>query len=351
MRLVRWGFAADGEAMEATRCAPVRLVRRVIDVDGRAVGVAAAGRGVPLVVVHGFGVESLLYAQTLARLVGLGFRVIAIDLPGHGASAGLHPTASLDDFINVVDAAVAKLGIRHAVFMGHSMGGRIIAELAAQNPQRCIAAILLDPIVGQPWDDLCRWLRWFPPAMAVYGAAAAIDVASTLPALVDRGQAIKIGSRARQSITSLITGPWNGLIAGGAVLRSGPSTAALERLRRAKVAAFVVQADHDLLVPQRAAHDAAARLEATFVAVEGAGHSWMVRDPEALPAILEQLLNGRLGVVLEHAGLRGDHVTADVAMLCCIEPESVSDVVDPIDVVLASQRRPPKLKFTVQLNR
>jgi len=41
--------------------------------DGHRVGLAVSGRGVPLVVVHGFTAEGFLYAQTLHRLVGRGF--------------------------------------------------------------------------------------------------------------------------------------------------------------------------------------------------------------------------------------------------------------------------------------
>ena len=41
--------------------------------------VTVAGTGVPLVVVHGFSAEGFLYAQSLSRLVKMGFRVIAID--------------------------------------------------------------------------------------------------------------------------------------------------------------------------------------------------------------------------------------------------------------------------------
>jgi len=45
------------------------LQTQTIDVDGAKVGVAMAGRGATLVLLHGFGVESMLYAQTLSRRV------------------------------------------------------------------------------------------------------------------------------------------------------------------------------------------------------------------------------------------------------------------------------------------
>src|SRR5688572_199495 len=71
-----------------------RLARHEITLEnGHTVGVAVCGRGVPLVVVHGFSAEGILYAQTLSRLVDLGFKVIAIDVAGHGGTLGL-PTGA-----------------------------------------------------------------------------------------------------------------------------------------------------------------------------------------------------------------------------------------------------------------
>ena len=71
-----------------------RLARHAITLaDGHTVGVAICGRGVPLVVVHGFSAEGILYAQTLSRLVDLGFKVIAVDTAGHGGTLGL-PTGA-----------------------------------------------------------------------------------------------------------------------------------------------------------------------------------------------------------------------------------------------------------------
>ena len=71
--------ATDLELVETAVAARPRVMLepQTVDVDGFEVGVATAGRGAPLVVLHGFGVESMLYAQTLSRLTHLGFRVVA----------------------------------------------------------------------------------------------------------------------------------------------------------------------------------------------------------------------------------------------------------------------------------
>src|SRR3546814_20468527 len=75
---------------DAVETKPPRLRRReVILADGHRVGLSMCGEGVPLVVVHGIMAEGMLYARTLRRIAGLGFRVIAVDSAGHGRPAPL----------------------------------------------------------------------------------------------------------------------------------------------------------------------------------------------------------------------------------------------------------------------
>ena len=67
-----------------------RLARHeIVLADDHRVGVAVCGQGLPVVLVHGFTAEGFLYAQTLSRLVSMGFKVIAIDMAGHGGTEGL----------------------------------------------------------------------------------------------------------------------------------------------------------------------------------------------------------------------------------------------------------------------
>jgi hypothetical protein len=57
----------------------------------------------------------------------------------------------------------------------------------------------------------------------------------------------------------------------------------------------VVHGDYDLVVPMATARDAARRTAGELVVVHGAAHSFLLQDPETLPAIVRELLDGRLG--------------------------------------------------------
>ena len=76
-------FETPTEEMADASGVTPRLARHRITLsDGHEVGISVSVRGVPLVVVHGFTAEGLLYAQTLSRLVSMGFKVIAVDTAG-----------------------------------------------------------------------------------------------------------------------------------------------------------------------------------------------------------------------------------------------------------------------------
>ena len=152
------GPTSTAEVDEAAPPPRPRLTRHTIELsDGHQVALSMSGRGIPLVVVHGFSAEGFLYAQTLSRLVGMGYRVIAIDTAGHGGTHGLPRTgAQLADYAALLRRTLDDLGVHRAVLAGHSMGGRLVTEFAAAAPHRVIALLLLDAIVGEPWDRIVR---------------------------------------------------------------------------------------------------------------------------------------------------------------------------------------------------
>jgi pimeloyl-ACP methyl ester carboxylesterase len=280
----------------------VRLSKHRIQLsDGHSVQALVAGRGVPLVVVHGFAAEGLLYAQSLSRLVSLGFKVVAIDTAGHGGTAVLpHDGLELAAYSRLLGRAVAELGIRRAVYAGHSMGGRLITELAADDPQRVVALILIDAIVGDAWDQIVTACKWWPPLLGVFSTAAVVDSLATL-SLDDTSQTAKLARLWARTAWGDFTRPWQLLMPFLSVLRSPGSREMLDRLRQAQVPVVVLHGDRDYVVPLASARDAARRTAGDLVVIGGGTHSWLLKDPESFPAIMVDLLRGRLGDAYEAA--------------------------------------------------
>jgi pimeloyl-ACP methyl ester carboxylesterase len=276
-----------------------RLARHeiVLDDDHR-VGVAVCGRGIPVVLVHGFTAEGILYAQTLSRLVRMGFKVIAIDVAGHGGSQGL-PTGGekLESYTRLLARVLDELGVRRALFAGHSMGGRLVTQLVAEEPDRAIGVVLIDAVVGDCWDRLIRISRFAPPVLLGVAAALAIDTLSTLPWLRDPRQAVKLGRLVAPTLWEHARRPWRMLGPAVSMLRSQGSREMLETLADERIPVVVIHGDRDIAVPYQTAKDTARRSGGTLVTIHGGTHSWVLKDPETLPAVIAELLDGPLARV------------------------------------------------------
>ncbi len=184
----------------ATDSKPPRLRRRTIRLDdGHRVGISVCGEGVPLVMIHGVIAEGMLYARTLRRLAGAGFRVIAIDSAGHGRTAGLGRRGwRWDNYVDLHDQVLDHLGIERAVFLGHSMGGRIVVDLAARRPERAIAVLPVNAAIGGLWDKLTASVAVVPPLFPLGVGLLVTDTA--ISALQGRRH---VGSLARLAAPSL----------------------------------------------------------------------------------------------------------------------------------------------------
>ena len=73
------------------------------------------------------------------------------------------------------------------------MGGRLVTQLAARDPDRAIAVVLIDAVVGDCWDRLIKMSRFAPPVLIGLAALLVADTLSTLPWLRNPAQAAKLG--------------------------------------------------------------------------------------------------------------------------------------------------------------
>jgi len=91
------------------------------------------GAGDPVVLLHGFTGSSVIWEDYLKTLSDK-FRVVAIDLPGHGNSDCLADIHTMDAMGEAVKAVMAHLEIEKAVIVGHSMGGYVALNIAMHYP-------------------------------------------------------------------------------------------------------------------------------------------------------------------------------------------------------------------------
>ncbi len=153
------GFLAATSGMTG----PERLRFRPIETASGRLSVLTAGRGEPVVMIHGLGATKGSFLPTVAALADR-FRTIALDLPGFGDSdkplgARYHPPFFARAVVDLLDA----LKIDRAHLIGNSMGGRVALELGLRHAERVGRLVLLAPSLAwkreRPWAPLVRVLR------------------------------------------------------------------------------------------------------------------------------------------------------------------------------------------------
>lgn len=106
-----------------------------------------------LVFVHGGGAHAHWWTH-VAALFADTFRVVAVDLSGHGDS-GTRPTYSLELWTDEVVAAAAAGGIDGPpVVIGHSMGGFVTIATAALHPEHLAGVVVCDSPVTKPDPEI-----------------------------------------------------------------------------------------------------------------------------------------------------------------------------------------------------
>lgn len=107
------------------------------------------GRGDRLaVLLHGMAVDSTTWERLSGALTARGYRVLAVDLPGHGGSPAM-PGCSAEEFTTAILDVLPR---EPELALGHSLGGMTLALLTAElRPSR---AVYSEPVFRPPGYDM-----------------------------------------------------------------------------------------------------------------------------------------------------------------------------------------------------
>lgn len=105
-----------------------------------------------IVFIHGAAMDHTVWTLPARYFARHRFNVVAVDLPGHGRSAGpaLDTIAGMSDWLATVLAAVDN---EEHVVVGHSMGSLIAWDWAAKHPDQCRKLVLLGTSMPMPVTD------------------------------------------------------------------------------------------------------------------------------------------------------------------------------------------------------
>ena len=128
---------------EARRLPPEDFELKETTLHGHRVAYRSAGSGPAIVLVHGITSTSATWERVMPYLATR-FTVIAPDLVGHGQSAKPRGDYSLGAYASGVRDLMVTLGHESATFVGHSLGGGVVMQLAYQFPERSERLVLVD---------------------------------------------------------------------------------------------------------------------------------------------------------------------------------------------------------------
>ena len=257
-----------------------------LDVNGKTAYAYTAG-STPgrdaIVFIHGAQNDHSVWTAQARALAREGHHVLAVDLPGHGRSAG-PALATVEEMaawlLDLLDAA----GIDRAVLAGHSMGSLIALEAAARASGRVRGLAL----VGSTWpmkvsDALLETART--------NEAAAIDMvnlwshAAIAPATAGRPQGVWLAGASRRLMQRLSQLNPNQLfhtdfVACNTYANGGAAAEAIA------CPTLFVQGRRDVMTPPRSAQGLVAAIPHARVVAVDCGHALMTERPDEVGAAL-----------------------------------------------------------------
>ena len=123
---------------------PAITIDTAISSDGIPISYEVRGRGEPaLIFVHGWCCDRSYWNEQLPHFAQK-YKVVSVDLAGHGESGLDRKAWTMDAFGDDVVAVAEKLNLKQVVLIGHSMGGIVILKAALKMPERILGLVTVD---------------------------------------------------------------------------------------------------------------------------------------------------------------------------------------------------------------
>jgi 3-oxoadipate enol-lactonase len=253
-------------------------------------GYVDIGRGLPIILIHGLFLDHTAFAEQIEAFKSR-YRIIAIDIHGHGASSELDRSMSLDEMAEDFFDLVQKLGIKQAIWGGVSLGGMTSLRIAIQHPEALLGLLLLNTNAGKgagkkvpsveglnaPLTMRFLWHTQFLKNKVLEAGLFGRTTLATNPDL-QRIWVEKMKPISSKSLKNTIE----------AVLSA---SSILDRLSSIHVPTIVAGGDEDTALPLSASQAIHQQIgNSTYVEIEQCGHSSSIEQPKKVNQFLEQLL-------------------------------------------------------------
>ncbi len=231
----------------------------------------------PVILIHGAGGHHLYWPPQIRHLPGE--RLFAVDLPGHGKSAGVG-NHTIGDYVDSTMAFMDALHLNRAVLVGHSMGGAVALQSAIRWPNRVLALGLLGSAAHLHVSSLL--LQKAADPATVPEAVHMVTQYSFAPETSGRLKELA-EKRMLESRSSVLYGD---LLACNAFNAAG-------QVSEISAPALVIFGSEDKMVSPGAGRVLAYQIAgARMEIVPHAGHMVMLEQPERVAALIGEFLQG-----------------------------------------------------------
>ena len=229
-----------------------------------------------IVFVHGAGNDHSVWALQSRYFAHHGRNALAIDLPGHGRSAG-SALASVEAIADWVPALLDAAGIGAATLVGHSMGALAVLECAARHPQRVTRVALLGPAAPMAVSDVLLDTAKHDDHVAFelingwsFSAGKQLG-GNTMPGVWLTGNAMRLLERTHPGVLYVDLAACNAY------------AGAIAAARKVRCPTLVIVGSRDIMAPPKNAHELSGTLhEARVVDLPDCGHAMMAEQPDAV---------------------------------------------------------------------
>jgi 3-oxoadipate enol-lactonase len=258
--------------------------------SGSTLSYVDVGSGLPIVLIHGLFLDHTAFESQIAAFADR-YRIIAIDIHGHGASSELDRSLSLDEMAADYFDLVQQLGIEQAIWGGVSLGGMTSLRIAIGHPEAVLGLLLLNTNAGKgaekkvpsvdglnaPLTMRFLWHTKFLKNKVLEAGLFGRTTLETKPDLqriwVEKMKPISSKSM-KHSIEAVLS-----------------ARSILEQLSSIQVPTIVAGGDEDIALPMSASRDIHDRIaNSVLIEIEQCGHSSSIEQPKRVNQLLEQLL-------------------------------------------------------------
>jgi pimeloyl-ACP methyl ester carboxylesterase len=255
-----------------------------------------AGRGFPVLLLHGGGANSATHSfKEIVEPLARHYRVISLDWPGYGKSDKPQLKYTTEFFIDFLDEFVNCLGLDKFVLVGHSMGGSVALGYALKFPAKVRCLVLVDSYgLGDRLQfqklsyllthvPLLNRLLWQGRAVHKKILELSLRYLTATPATVSGAYVDEVWEMLKEGGECQAFRSWLVHEIGWRKLRTDYQ----DRLERINIPTLIIHSQEDKLIPLAWSQRAQQKIKGSkLVILDGCGHCPTRERPEELVKVI-----------------------------------------------------------------